>query len=565
MREPPSLDDRFTLIERRIAELEARLRAIDGKAPLAEAAIELEGEAARFTVAGFDAAGTAALAGRSFVLLAGAYLLRALSESGTLDRATGAALGLAYALALAGIADRVATRHRVSASFWGACAVLISVPLLWEITTRFVLLAPPMSALTLTASAAVVLFVAWRRDLRALAWIATVGGCALATGLLVATRTPLPFAAFLIALGIATLWLGYDREWIGLRWVAALCADFSIVALIVRALATPPLDPPASVMLVLVLSLIGYLGSIAMRTLVRRRTVLPFEAVQTAMLLAIGLVGSVWIARQTGAGALMLGPTLLMLAVASYAVALLQREWVGRAANYFFYTTLALVFAISSGDYLFAAAPPGLLWAFLAVGMSGLARSHGRLTLHAHAIVYLLVGAAKTGLAMMLLTALFGSTSAAWPIAALSGWLVAAAVPVCWWMSMAPAALVVSARVVRTMLMVLLVVTIAGVGVMAVRDALRPLVDASLHSALIATTRTAIFAAGAIVVAWLGLRRPTRDFGWLVYPLLGWGLLKLLFEDFRVSPPSLLFVAFALYGVALIVAPRVAKRPAPGT
>ena len=52
----------------------------------------------------------------------------------------------------------------------------------------------------------------------------------------------------------------------------------------------------------------------------------------------------------------------------------------------------------------------------------------------------------------------------------------------------------------------------------------------------------------------------TREFGWLLYPVLAWGVVKLLIEDFRVSPPALLFVAFALYGAALIIAPRVARR-----
>jgi hypothetical protein len=47
---------------------------------------------------------------------------------------------------------------------------------------------------------------------------------------------------------------------------------------------------------------------------------------------------------------------------------------------------------------------------------------------------------------------------------------------------------------------------------------------------------------------------------WLVYPLLALTGLKFVLEDFRVGRPGTLFLAFALYGLALIVAPRLARR-----
>jgi hypothetical protein len=45
----------------------------------------------------------------------------------------------------------------------------------------------------------------------------------------------------------------------------------------------------------------------------------------------------------------------------------------------------------------------------------------------------------------------------------------------------------------------------------------------------------------------------------LLYPVLAAGAVKLLFEDMRTSPPKLQFVAFALYGIALILGPRLAR------
>jgi hypothetical protein len=53
-----------------------------------------------------------------------------------------------------------------------------------------------------------------------------------------------------------------------------------------------------------------------------------------------------------------------------------------------------------------------------------------------------------------------------------------------------------------------------------------------------------------------------REWGWLVYPVLMVTGLKFVAEDFRESGPQTLFIALALYGLALLVAPRLRRRPA---
>jgi hypothetical protein len=46
----------------------------------------------------------------------------------------------------------------------------------------------------------------------------------------------------------------------------------------------------------------------------------------------------------------------------------------------------------------------------------------------------------------------------------------------------------------------------------------------------------------------------------LVYPTLAVGALKLLLDDLRKGRPATLFISFVLYGIALILAPRLARR-----
>ena len=52
--------------------------------------------------------------------------------------------------------------------------------------------------------------------------------------LVAATRVVLPFAGVTIALGVATLWIGYSADWVLLRWPVALVADLMVLALTMR-------------------------------------------------------------------------------------------------------------------------------------------------------------------------------------------------------------------------------------------------------------------------------------------------------------------------------------------
>ncbi|MBK5298956.1 MAG: hypothetical protein JJE40_17515 [Vicinamibacteria bacterium] len=561
------LEARLCGVERALAEIESRLELLEGGSP-AQPVMQVaaaHAETPSVTASSTDVVGTLTLIGRTFVIFAGAYLLRALTESGTLDRTTGAALGFAYAAAWTFVAWRVAPRHALSATFFGACTVLVGFPLLWEATTRFALLTPEAGAVALTATTGLVLVTAWRRQLHALAWVATIGACGLAFLLLVMTDGAIAFASFLIALGVATLWLGYDLEWTMLRWVAALVADLAVVGLVGRALTTPPRDAPFVVVAVQVLLLVGYLGSIAVRTLVRGRDVLPFEVVQTGAMLFAGLGGAMLVAYRTGTGTLALGVALLMLAQASYgaAFAFVDRQQ-GGGANFYFYTSLALVFALTGSGLVLSGPLLGVLWASLAVLAGWAARRFGRGTLAVHSVVYVAAAAVPSGLASASLAGLFASADAPWAPARPAAWAVLVAIALCWLLTtpVPGRAAGDGPDVSRWALACLVAASVAGVCVVVTRSMLPPEWGAPLLAAMVATVRTGVLAAAAIVVAWLGGRVLTHEFGALLYPVLAWGALKLLLEDFRTSPPSLLFVAFALYGGALIIGPRIAKKRA---
>jgi hypothetical protein len=107
----------------------------------------------------------------------------------------------------------------------------------------------------------------------------------------------------------------------------------------------------------------------------------------------------------------------------------------------------------------------------------------------------------------------------------------------------------------------IVVVSIAGGSVIGfIAPLAGGLADRSVDPGVLATVSTGVLAAATLVIAWMGRRDRLREWGWLVYPLLiGIGL-KLVAQDFKHSRPATLFIAMALYGAALIIAPRLRRR-----
>jgi hypothetical protein len=83
--------------------------------------------------------------------------------------------------------------------------------------------------------------------------------------------------------------------------------------------------------------------------------------------------------------------------------------------------------------------------------------------------------------------------------------------------------------------------------------------DRSVDLGVLATLRTGVLAVAALAIARAGQTARFREWMWLVYPLLVVIGLKMVAQDFKFSRPATLFIALALYGAALIVAPRLRR------
>ena len=108
-----------------------------------------------------------ALVGRTLLVLAGAYLVRALTDAGTRARRRrgGARPRLRRLLAAAGRPGGARRRGARARRFHAMASSLIAFPLVWEATARFGLLGPRAACAALVGLFALGLAVAWRQRL----------------------------------------------------------------------------------------------------------------------------------------------------------------------------------------------------------------------------------------------------------------------------------------------------------------------------------------------------------------------------------------------------------------
>ena len=402
------LEARLTAMAGALRTLEGRVAALESGANAASAEARREATlAAAVAVAERGAPAREAtvttllsLLGRTLLVLAGAFVLRALTDTGRLPTAVGAGLGFVYAGVWIALADRAGrARQPVSAGFHGAAAVLIGFPLLFEAATRFQLVSPAVATLLLALLTGVALGVAAWRALPGLAWAIGLGGVATAGALMIVGGRFLAPALYLILLGVGALWIGYTRDWFGLRWPIALAADLALVAVAMRAVAPTVVEGPRVAFALQALLLAAYLGSIAIRTLLLDRDVVTFEIAQTAAALVVGLGGATYVAARTGMGSAGFGAASIALGVAAYGVALAFTEQRQTARNnYYFYATIGLLMVLVGSALALPPVARGVAWGTLALVAAAFARWKGRRSFAVHGVAYAMAAAFGSGL-----------------------------------------------------------------------------------------------------------------------------------------------------------------------
>ena len=547
-----SLDRRLSELEDAVHGLLARIDALEGRAA--------PGAAAASTPSGvLNPAGPApprgllGFSGRTFIVLGGAFLLRAVSESGMLPAAIGAWLGLAYAVVWLAAADRT---RGLSALFHGFAALIIALPLIAESAARFGFLSAADGTLALIGIGALALGVAWHRRMPALAGAAVAGSLATAIVMAIATGGILPGAVVVLALGLLSLWIGYDAGWRWIAWPGAAAANLLVLASVARAIADPPREAPGGTLVVLAVLTLGYLGSFALRNLFHERSIRTFEIAQTAAVVAIGIAGALAVGRRSGYDpAFVAVPSLttgLLLYVQAFTRVLPRR---GHSRTTFYHLSLAFALTAIGVALLLPAGPRPPVMAALALALTLAGWRLSLPILSLHGAIAAVIASAQSGL-----------LAAAWVV-----WLR----PATAWPDVTPAIVVVFVVLAACYAMprpagrrdaddVVLGASRAMVGTIGVWAFGAMLVAAAsavgAGEAGLTTIRTLVLAAAAVLLARARQMSRTVELGWLTYPVLAAGLAKILLDDLGTAEPWRLMVAFVAYGASLTAASRMARR-----
>lgn len=545
-----ALEEKVTRLGERVDQLEQRLAvlpaaAFPGAWPEGQPHL-LEAPSAGVTVARW-----VTLLGRSCVVLGGAFLIRALTDSRMLPGGVGVALGLLFAAAWVFLSHRAAASGAaLSAGFHGVTAALIAYPLILETTTRLNAMSSWVAALTLVGFTALLLIASWRDRLGWLAWIGVLS-CLLTTLVLLrVTQAHAEFTAVLLVLAGGTFWLG-DRPALGpLRWLPALFLDLVILRAVVTS--TPPV-----LLYSLALAVLS-LAHVARWTAALGRPVGAFEALQTLAGLLIGVAGAlrVSVAAGQGAGAVAGGVLAAALLAAFFAAWVVPRRG-NRDLDFVFYATVSLGLLSLAAALLSAGDLRGVLWAALALSTTLLGRRSHPDALWSLAGLLGLGAAFNAGLLRGAWEALAGSEPSQWQPMSSGSFLVLGLLILCYLATVVaprPALPGPAAWVLRLPAAVFLLLGSAGLAA----SILRLCSPLTPDLARLATARTLVAVAVALSLALVQRRVECTELKWIAYLALILGGVVLVVQGLPSGQPLLLLVSFVLYGAGLILVPRLA-------
>lgn len=493
--------------------------------------------------------------GRVLLGLAGAYLLRAVTEANLLPHLIGTLAGVLYACAWLIVFRRPSPENRWVAPLHGLTASAVLAPLLWEATIRFHTLTPSGAAAILAVFIFLGYICAWRRDSSPLAGIIALAGSVTAIALIVATLDPIPFSVALAIAAVTVEFGAWRNRLLNTRWIIALPADFCaflLFYLLTRPQGLPEGYAPVPVTAVFAIAWVlvaVYLASTAVRTLARGLVIGWFEIGQLVTIVALAMGGTLRLMHGTGPVVQAIGAGCLVSAAACYmASGMVQARRLDR--NYYAYAAFAFVLALAGSALLVAGLPLAILWSVLTLVTAWVGERRRNNLLRVHGALYLAAAAVASGLMnwspQLGSAALMGIASALVYILIL--WKRGGKAPP--WPERVPSAIAAG-------LLCWSLVGLASGSETASR----------LSAAFNSTLRTAVISALAIVLAWLGSRRGMKELVWLLYPWMAFGAIKLILEDFGQGQSASLFVSLLVYGAALIALPRILQRAkaAPGS
>ena len=557
------LRDALARLDARLENLERRVSALEGRPqPAIPSAREaaLPGLATPATQAAVlpQTENVFSVAGKAMLGIAGAYVLRAIAESGSFPKLAVVVLALAYAAMWLVWSARAPAHAPITRVAFAATAALILVPMLGELTLRFQVLPAFVTAGLLSAFVLGAFVLAWRGNLASVVWV-TAGAAALtALALMILSRDLAPYIVALLVMATSSEFAAATDHWPSLRFLVSPAIDLAVLILVyIHSLpeSSRPgyvaVSTPVLLALPLLLFLI-YGASISYRTAILRRRMTVFEIAQAAVAFLLASLGWLWFAP--GAGRAALGAFCWLLSAACYAAAITRFDRTAAQRNYQVYAAWAVGLALA-GSFLVLPPVPRVLFLSVASITAMLAGVRvGRLTLEFHGLVYLTAAAFTSSLLVYAARALAGTfpTAPGWIV-----WLVAVCALLCYAAGGRFPADQWNQRLLRLLSAVLAVCAVATFLVSGLVWLVA--IGMTLGASHVAVIRTLITCALALALAFSGSRWHRLELVWTAYGTLAFVTAKLLFEDLPHSHSGAIAVSIFLYAIALIAVPRLAR------
>jgi hypothetical protein len=475
--------------------------------------------------------------GKVFLGVAGAYLLRALAESGSLPMWAVAGAAMLYAGAWLLAAARTASPPIFAGASYATTAAVILPPMLWELTLRFKVMPAWAAATALVVFVALAAALAWKQNLASVVVSPVAFSAVAALALLVGTHDPFPFVTALLLMAVIAEAAAGTGRWLALRPLVALPLDLAVFALVLIYTGgngvSPDYKPLAGAdLLELFVALPTIYGvSVLARTLVLRRTIGVFETGQMSVALLLACFG---ILRTThNSAAVALGVFCLGAAATCYWLAYSRFEGAAFQRSYHVFSTWAIALAMAA----------------TLIGVRS-----GQVALAFHGAVYLgavalISGALQYGFELSigkppqaggwLLWIAFALTMIGYALA----WRSADAQEQQWPHSVLRLALAALATF-AALTTVLTAFHIAFPGASAAR---------------IVAGRTLVICLLAVLLGWSGSRFRRPELLWLAYAAIAFCTIKLLLEDLRSGSAVTIAFSFFCYGMVWVLVPRFSR------
>ncbi len=549
-------DESLVKLLHRIGELEERVAALEHRpqSPVMAPPETFFGEKLQEKAKRKESTSAIPVLGKAVLAIAGAYLLRAMAESGAAPPWLLRMLAIIYAGAWLVTASRSHRKSVFASTIFALTAAAILVPLLWEGAARFHDLTAGFTSMVLIGYVLLSLALAWREKLQVIPWIAVMVAVMMMFSLLVATHEVKILTIGLLAIAFITELADWNGRWLGLRVVAAFGANSALIVLGIIMTSTEGVPAGYQPMSAGEISLLGtvllllYSASLAVRGFVWG---MNWNFAEVAQALVACLSGSWIIFRATrGGAAALLGAAFLILAVVCYWGAL--KRFKDMSWNRRFSETCAVGLMLAGSVLLLSGNLRTVLLSLLALAAVIVFTRTGSAIFGFHSVLYLLAACMASGLFQYTGRALAG-TVPTWP--ATGFWVVVGAGLLSYLLA---SPTLRGGGTTRPLSIVFAGVVALGIAALAIVG-LTAIGGGELGASRLSMVRTMVTCVLALALGYAGSRWNRVELRWVAYTIIGLGAWKLVLEDLRFGNAATLMVSLLFYGLILILLPRITR------